>query len=147
MPEIETHLLATADDLVLMTESNMMFVNPTLDRVFEILRQLQPIDGNSFCWFEQPRSGYVQTIRGENGFHAEWREWSGLNSGEFHHYRAGFLDTSETQEPLNKGDIAQLGFENELLELSDVELIFSAFLEHRQRPERYHWREMIFDPA
>jgi hypothetical protein len=94
-------VIATADDLILMTERSLLFVNPNLHQILGFLRQLESVDGKGYCWLEDQKRGHVQTPRGENGFHLEWREWSGFNSAQPQHFRAGHKPFSEVPMPLS----------------------------------------------
>ncbi len=47
MAKVENTAIAPAEDQVLMTESRLLFVNPNLDHILEIIRQLESVDSDS----------------------------------------------------------------------------------------------------
>jgi hypothetical protein len=49
MAKVKKTVIATAADLILMTESSLLFVNPNLDQILGFLRQLESVNGNRTC--------------------------------------------------------------------------------------------------
>jgi hypothetical protein len=93
----------------------------------------------NFC----EQNHYVQTIRGQNGFHVEIREPDINSEDGFQHYKAGKITTSNVPMDLVKDDeLVVSGYTHELLELQDVIQIFSGFRDGKLRSDTFSWRSL-----
>lgn len=133
-------------ELVFIDVNEDQFPNPTLAFVQEMLSAL---DVGDFGILERGKE-YLQTIRGSNGFHIEQRETISLRPYRFTHCKVGRLEADVEPVILELEDFPDdpedflPGFSNELLEVSDVMVLFADFWNGLPRSERFVWREFDF---
>lgn len=121
------------------TEGGLGLPDPPWHRVETALRQLDAGFGNSYASLSLGHANYVQTLRGINGFHLEWRI-TGDDVDEFLHYRAANPGGTCDLVRLRKHDAWNDGQLRDLLVLDQVIEAFRCFFDRKAPPQSLHWR-------
>jgi len=129
--------------LILSNEEGLRLENPEWAIVANVIGGLDPGHGNSFCIMEIPRRGYVQVLRGFNGYHVEWREGRRGNPGNCQHWRGAFPGGSTKPFELKKHDHISAGEHRDLLPIEEVLECFSAFYRSAEKPDWLTWRTIV----
>ncbi|MCH7228736.1 hypothetical protein [Haloferula sp. A504] len=125
--------------MTLETERGLFIKNPPWGIVQSALGLLDPGVGNSFAVLSTGQSTYVQTLRGTNGFHLEWRV-TGDDPGTYIHYRACDPEGSAGRKVLKKFDAINAGEYRDLLTLEMVISAFRSFFDRMAPPAALRWR-------
>lgn len=125
--------------MMLETEGGLRLPEPPWHRVETALRQLDEGFGNSFASLSLGHANYVQTLRGVNGFHLEWRI-TGDDLDEFLHYRASDPGGASNEVNLRKHDGWNDGQLRDLLTLDQVIEAFRCFFDREAPPRSLDWR-------
>ena len=145
--KVDQKKVVAKKELVFIDVNEDQFPNPTLAFVQEMLSALAVGD---FGILERGKE-YVQTIRGSNGFHLEQRETISIRPYRFEHRKAGRVEADveaailELEDFPDDPDDFLLGFSNELLEVSEVMVLFADFWHGLPRSEMFVWREFDFE--
>lgn len=129
------------DGMELENEAGLKRRNPPWPLVERVVRELDEGHGNSFAILSLPGNTYVQTIRGFNGCHLEWRI-TGASLEDYVHYRAACLGGSAKEIELKKYDAMGDGQHRDLLGPDDVTDAFRAFYRGEEPPAWLEWREL-----
>ncbi|MDF1658768.1 MAG: hypothetical protein P1U58_14230 [Verrucomicrobiales bacterium] len=121
--------------LMLSNEKGLRKENPDWAEVEAVILQIDPGHGNSFCILESPRRGFVQALRGFNGYHLEWHEGS-------QHWRGAFPGGSGKRIELKKHDHVSQGEYRDLLPVEEVLESFLAFYRSAEKPAWLIWRSI-----
>lgn len=128
------------EGLILTNEGGLHRKNPPWQLVDQVLHELDPGKGNSFCCLATPENAYVQTLHGFNGYHLEWRVISPAAPDGYIHYRAGYPGGSSKPMELKKHDFVSAGEHRDLMQLADVIEVFRAFHRGDTLPAFLDWR-------
>ena len=128
------------DGLILTNQAGLRRKNPRWRLVEQVINELDPGHGNSFCCLEAPGYTYIQTLRGFNGSHLEWRITSADGQGSYAHYRASYFGGSPKIIELKKHDYVNSGEYRDLLHVEDVIDAFRAFYGGNGMPAWLEWR-------
>ncbi|MCW1924189.1 hypothetical protein OKA05_16605 [Luteolibacter arcticus] len=130
----------TSAGLILKNEAGLHCDNPPWQLVNQVVHELDPGHGNSFCCLAAPDYSYVQTLRGFNGCHLEWRIFTPTAPDGYIHYRAGYPGGSSKPIELKKHDYVSPGEHRDLIQLADVVEAFRAFYQGDGLPALFDWR-------
>ena len=121
------------------TEGGMKLKDPPWGAVRSALGLLDPGEGNSFAILTVDHNSFVQTLRGTNGFHLEWRI-TGDELDSYIHYRGCTPEGSTGRRLLKKYDGLNDGQQRDLLSLEQVISVFRAFFDRKGPPKGLKWR-------
>jgi len=142
LPDPKAEPQITPEGLILTNEGGLHCDNPSWRLVEQVLSELDPGNGNSFCCLKVPNSSYVQTLRGFNGYHLEWRVVTGAGIEDYIHYRAGYPGGSTKPMELKKHDHVSPGEHRDLIRWADVVEAFRAFYQGDGLPALFDWRPL-----
>jgi hypothetical protein len=142
LPKPKADPQASSTGLVLTNEAGLRCDNPPWQLVDQVVRELDPGRGNSFCCLATPENSYVQTLCGFNGYHLEWRVPSATAPDGYIHYRAGYPGGSSKPFELKKHDCVNAGEHRDLIQLADVVEAFRAFHHGDGLPALFDWRPL-----
>ena len=128
-------------NMILANQAGLVERNPPWEHVEEVIRELDPGFGNSHCILEIPGPTYIQTLRGFQGFHLEWRI-TGAHPDQYIHLRACVIGGSKKSIELKKHDLMNSGEHRDLITLPDVIDAFRAFHRGQNPPVWLEWREI-----
>jgi hypothetical protein len=128
-------------NMILANQAGLVERNPPWEHVEEVVRELDPGFGNSHCLLEIPGPTYIQTLRGFQGYHLEWRI-TGARPDQYVHFRACHIGGSEKSVELKKHDCMNQGEHRDLIALPDVIDAFRAFHRGQNPPAWLEWREI-----
>jgi len=89
-----------------------------------------------------PGNTYIQTLRGFNGYHLEWRLTCDGDLNNYIHYRASYPGASLKKMELKKHDYINSGEHRDLLHMRDVIDAFRAFYFGQGMPAWLEWRKI-----
>lgn len=127
-------------DRSLKNQAGMRRKNPEWPLIEHVIGELDTGYGNSFCCLETSH-GYIQVLRGYNGYHLERRITNGTGSGGYAHYRASYPGGSSEVVELRKHDgYGNPGEHRDLLQIDDVLDAFRAFYRGDSVSASLDWR-------
>ena len=129
------------DGMLLVNEAGLRRRNPSWPLVEQVVRELDPGDGNSFACVSLPGNTFTQTLQGRNGYHLECR-LTGGSPEQYIHLRASYPGGSTEANKLVKHDFTSPGEHRDLLCLEDVLDAFRAFHGGEGLPGWLEWRDM-----
>ena len=112
-------------DMILTNQDGLLRRNPSWRIIESVVRDLNAGYGNSFCCLQSLDKSYVQTLRGFNGWHLEWRVTT--SPTQYVHLRAAYPGSSEKQVELKKHDFVSDGEHRDLMNEDEVIDAFRAF--------------------
>jgi hypothetical protein len=130
------------DGLLLKNEAGLSRKNPSWQLVETVVREIDDGHGNSFCVLEASNGHYIQTLRGFNGYHLEWRMFTTAEEKGYVHYRACYPGASPKFMELKKHDFTDPGEHRDLLLLDDVVDGFRSFYSGNSMPAWLEWRSL-----
>lgn len=139
-PNLEADPQITPEGLILTTEAGLNCDDPPWQLVDEVLNKLDPGNGDSFCCLKTLGYSYVQTLRGFNGYHLEWRVMNDTATDDYIHYRASNPGGSRKSVELKKHDHVSPGEQRDLIRWADVVEAFRAFYQGEGLPTHLEWR-------
>ena len=128
------------EGMLLVNEAGLRRRNPSWPLVEQVIRELDPGDGNSFACVSLPGHTFMQTLRGRNGYHLECR-LTGASLEQYVHFRASYPGGSTKANKLVKNDFISQGEHRDLLCLEDVLDAFRAFHRGEGMPGWLEWRD------
>lgn len=130
------------DGALLTNEAGLRRKNPRWPLVEQVVRELEPGLGNSYCCLELPCGTYIQAMRGFKGFHLERRLTGSDYHGGYVHLRACYPKGSPEREALWKLDGGNAGQHRDLLLPDDVVDAFRDFYRGADGCGWLEWRPL-----
>jgi hypothetical protein len=131
--------------LLLTNHAGLHRKDPPWELVEHTVRELRNGEDNRFCCLEDQDGSYVQTLRGEAGYHLERRLTVGVGA-LYAHLRASYPGGSTLDAPLKAASYVNDGEARDILLCDDVVDAFREFYNGAYRDGWLDWRPIELPP-